>query len=194
MINPQKPYLVSSRMDDQSPEAVLGFQQDGGAITGEDAVEDHGPDITEHNAADEVRHEEHGAVEVGALDALGQRIGRRKAEDIDKHKARHGKQRRIPEGVAEACVTQGGDIVAKADKGGILDEFELAEGKINTLDEGPDKADGECRCDRAEKQPEPPAQGIAENARYALFQYFISLFICGTGMGRTCPSAPAIMI
>ena len=50
-----------------SPEAELRVEQDRRAVAREDAVEDHRPDVAEHDAADEVRHEEHRAVQVLSL-------------------------------------------------------------------------------------------------------------------------------
>ena len=40
---------------------LFAVHQNGGGPAAEDAVEDHGPDIAQHNAADEVGHKEHGA-------------------------------------------------------------------------------------------------------------------------------------
>lgn len=43
-------YLLPAHEDDQSPEAVFGFQHDGCVEVAEDAVEDHEPDIAQNDA------------------------------------------------------------------------------------------------------------------------------------------------
>ena len=62
-------------------------------------------------------------------------------------------------------VLEGPDIVAKADGLGVGNQLELAEGEVNALDEGPDKADDKGAHHRAQEQREPfpggPADGIA---------------------------------
>ena len=63
----------------------------------QDAVEDHGPDVTENDTADEVRHEEYRTVQVGSLDILCQCIGNGECRNIDKDQRGNRKQRGIPE-------------------------------------------------------------------------------------------------
>ena len=85
-----------------------------------------------------------------------------KPEDIDKYQTRQREERRIPERVHEACILQGGDVVAEADEGRVADELELAEGQIDALDEGPDKADDKSRDDRSHEKRRPFSHRSAE--------------------------------
>ena len=94
---------------------------------GENTVEDHGPDIAQHDAADQVGHKEHRAEQVGTLDALGQSIGHGKGQRIDEQHRHEGKQRREPEGVEEAAVRECLDVVAKPYPIPLADHFELTE-------------------------------------------------------------------
>ena len=151
---------------------VFGLQQDGGSVAGQNAVEDHGPDIAQDDTADQVRHEEDRAVEVAAPDALRERVGCGKAQDVDKDQAHDGKQRRIPEGMHEARILQRCRIVIKADPGRLGDQLEFAEGKIDALNKGPDESDAEGRRHRPEKEPAPAPHRVLEDA----FQSFHSLF------------------
>ena len=96
---------------------------------------------------------------------------------VDKQQARDRKERRVPEGVHEGGILQRGQVVAKADQLCVADQLEFTEGQINALEEGPYKADGKSRRDRSEKQPEPAAEGIFENA----FQTISSLFSTRSG-------------
>ena len=157
--------LLPAHEDDEAPEAVFGVHDDGGGELAEDAVEDHGPDVAQHNAADEVGHEEHGAEDVAALDVLGEDIGHGKGQHVDEHQGYHGEQGGVPEGVGKGGVLERPDVVAKADGLGVGNQLELAEGEVNALDEGPDKADDERAHHRAQEQREPfpggPADGVA---------------------------------
>ena len=171
------PDLLPAHQDDESPEAVFGLQQDRRAVAGQNAIEDHGPDIAQNNTADQVRHEEDRTVDIAAPDALRQGIGRRKAQDVDEHQAHDGKQRRVPEGVHKACILDGGDIVVKADPACLGDQLEFAEGKINALDKGPDEADTEGRRHRAKEEPAPAPHRVLEDA----FHSFHSLFLLKNG-------------
>ncbi len=97
-------YLLPAHEDDQSPEAVFGFQHDGCVEVAEDAVEDHEPDIAQNDATDEVRHEENGTEDVRALDTLSQNVGNSKGQNVDDEQGYEREQRRIPEGVEEPRV------------------------------------------------------------------------------------------
>ena len=46
--------LLPAQHDDQAPVAVGGIEDDGGVVPGQKAVEDHRPDIAQHDAADQV--------------------------------------------------------------------------------------------------------------------------------------------
>lgn len=50
---------------------------------GKYAVEYHAPNIAQHYTAYQVRHEEHGAEQIGALYALCQHISYRKSKHVD---------------------------------------------------------------------------------------------------------------
>ena len=133
------------------------------AEVGQNAVEQNLPDIAQHDAADEVRHEKHRAVEVAALDALRERVGDGKGQYIDEHERHDGEQRCEPERVDKAHVLKCAAVVAKADKGRIACDLELAEGEIDTLTERVNKADEECADHRPHEQREPTAGGAADH-------------------------------
>ena len=130
----------------------LGIEQDGGVEAAEDAVEDHGPDIAQHDAADEVGHEEYGAEQIAALDALGEEIGHGEGQHVNQHQGHHGKHGGVPEGVAEAHVAKRLDIVIQADKFCVGDGLEPAQGQPDALEEGPDEADDKGRRHRPQEE------------------------------------------
>jgi len=72
--------LLPAHQYNQTPIAVFRAQLD---AHGQDAVEDHFPDIAQNDAADQVRHEEHAAEQVAALDAAREHIRHRKGQKIN---------------------------------------------------------------------------------------------------------------
>ena len=71
---------------------------------GKYAVEYHAPNIAQHYAAYQVRHEEHGAEQIGALYALCQHISYRKSKHVDYYEGYQCEYGRIPEGMHERRV------------------------------------------------------------------------------------------
>lgn len=145
--------LLPAHQYDQAPEAVFGLQYHAGAVFDQNTIEDHAPDVAQHNTADEVRHKEYRAEQVGAADSSGQRIGNRKGDDIDEHQRNHGKQCRVPEGMAEALILESGDVVFDAHPCPVLGGLKIAEGKEKPLAEWIQKTDAECREGRQQEQP-----------------------------------------
>ena len=90
-------------------------------------------DVAEHDAADEVRHEEHRAVQVAALDALRERIGHGEGQHVDEHERYDGKQRREPERMHKARILERAAVVFKADKMRVARDLEFAEGEIEDV-------------------------------------------------------------
>ena len=125
--------LLPAHEDDETPEAVFGFQHDGCVEVAEDAVEDHEPDIAQNDAADEVRHEEHGTEDVRALDALGQNIRDGKGQHVDDEQGHKREQRRIPERMEEALILEDGLVVFQSHPRPLAGRLELAEGQEQPL-------------------------------------------------------------
>ena len=126
----------------------------------ENAIKDHRPDVAQHNATDEVGHEEDRAVQVGPADTLREGIGHRKGKDVDEHEAHHGGGCGVPERVLEAWVGQCRLVVGDSDEGGVRGDAELAERQIDTLDERPDEPDREGSHHRSQKEPRPTSGGL----------------------------------
>ena len=167
--------LLPAHEDDQAPEAVFRLHQDGGGPAAEHAVKDHGPDVAEHDAADQVGHEEDGAVEVAALDALGQGVRHGEGQHVDEHQGHHGEQGGVPEGVAEGGVLKGPDVVAEADELGVGDGLELTHGQPDALEEGPDKADYKGGDHRSQKQRAPQPGGALDGVAVGYLFRFQSI-------------------
>ena len=153
--------LLPRHQDHQAPEAELRFQHKGGVEVDQDALEDGGPDVAQHDAADQVRHEEHGAEHVGALDAPGEGIGHREGEHVDHHKADQREYRGVPEGVPEALVGENVFIVGKARPLPVTGELEFCEGEEQAFDEGVQEPDAEGREGGQQEQREHPLDGTA---------------------------------
>ena len=156
-------YLLPGHQYEQADKAVFCRKQYGCPVPYEYAVKDHGPDIAQHDAAYEVRHEEHGAEQVRALDAPGKRVGHREGQDVYNNERYHGKKRRVPEGVHEGAVRQRLDIVAEADKLGVGGRPEGAERQIEALCKRVDEAYEKCGKRGQEKDREPLAYAAAEH-------------------------------
>ena len=95
----------------------------------QNAVKDHTPDVAQHDAANEVRHEEDRPEHVRSLDALRQRVGYREGEDVDDDQRHNGEDRRVAERVPEAFVGKGLSIVCKSHPRPLTRRLELAEGQ-----------------------------------------------------------------
>ena len=63
----------------------------------------------------------------------------------------------------KARILERAAVVAKADKGRVACDLELAEGEIDTLAERVNKADEECADHRPHEQREPTAGGAADH-------------------------------
>ena len=157
-------HLLPAHKDDQAPETVFRLQQHGGAVAHQDAVEDHGPDIGQHDAADEVGQEEHGAEDVGALDVPGQDIGHGKGQQVDGDQRDKGEQRRVPEGVQERGVLKGLFVVVEPHPGPTAGDLEFAEGQEQPVAEGPQEPDAEGGEGGQQEQPDPALDGAADQA------------------------------
>ena len=131
----------------------MAVQYHGLAVSDQKAVEDHGPDVAQHDAADQVRHEEHRPEQIGALDAPRQRIGHREGQRVDEQHRHKGKQRREQEGMAEAAVGKGLQIVVKAYPCPLAGQLEFAEGQERALQERVDEPDAEGGKGGQQKQP-----------------------------------------
>ena len=127
--------LLPRHQDDQAPVAISRAEHDRGTVVREDAVEDHRPDIAEHDTADQVWHEEDRAEGVGALDSARERIGNGEREHVDHNQRYNRDKRRVLERMHEGCVLKSFDVVAQADPTGVARGRKLTEGQVNTLEE-----------------------------------------------------------
>ena len=155
--------LLPAHEDDEAPEAEARIEQDARAVADEDAVKDRGPDVAEHDAADQVRHKEHRAEHVGAADAARERVGHGERQHVDQHERHDRKQRRVPEGVAERRVGKRLGIVGKAVPLGVARGRKGAEREVYALAEGVDKTDCERGQRRKQEQRKPFADSAADH-------------------------------
>ena len=134
--------LLPAHQDDQTPIAGGGVQsQQRLAHQTQYAVQKDLPDIAQHDAADEVGHEENRAEWGGALDAACQQKGNAQRDNVDEHGGHHGEGSGKAEGVCELLVLKRLDIVAQTHERGFVDGGELAQGQIQTLNKRDHKAD-----------------------------------------------------
>ena len=157
-------HLLPAHQDDQSPKAEPGLQHHGGIVLHQNTVEDHGPDIAQHDAADQVGHEEHRAEQVRALDALGQEIGHRESQHVDKQHRHEGKQRCIPEGMDKAAVRERLHVVVKTHPFPLAGQLELTEGQERALQERVQKPDAKGGEGGQQEQPYHPLDRPADQA------------------------------
>ena len=156
--------LLPAHEDDQAPEAELCIEQNRCAVMAQNAVKNHAPDIAQHDAANQVRHEKDGPEHVGSLDALRQRIRNREGKDIDDDQRHDGKHRRIAERIQEAFVVERLDIVAQANPRPLAGCLELAEGQKQSLQKRIHEPDAERSRHRKQKQPEHPLNRSSNQA------------------------------
>ena len=169
--------LLPAHEDHKAPEAVLRLQKNGGIITGENTVKDHGPHIAQHDAADEVGHEEHRAEQAAALNALGEGIGCGKGQYIDENQRHQREQARIPEGMHKAGILQCLDIVPQADELRVRSRFKLTEGQIYTFTERIDKSDNKSADHGPHKKWEPAPKRAADQRPADRCRAFLALQI-----------------
>ncbi len=103
MTRPQKPKVAAVR-------------QRHGRIWHQHAVEQQLPDVTEHDTADQVRHEKYGTENIGSFDAFGQKQCNCKRQYIDQDHTDYRKGCRIPECVYKGAVFEYFGIVGKSNK------------------------------------------------------------------------------
>ncbi len=106
-------YLLPADQNDQPPESVGRVHKYRRAEARKNTVEYHRPDISENDTADEVWHKENSSEDVAAPDLLCKSICHGKGKDIYQYKRRHGKQGRIAERMAEACVIERFPVIGK---------------------------------------------------------------------------------
>ena len=169
--------LLPAHEDHKAPEAVLRLQKNGGIITGENTVKDHGPHIAQHDAADEVGHEEHRAEQAAALNALGEGIGHGEGQYIDENQRHQCEQARIPEGMHKAGILQCLDIVPQADELRVRSRLKLAEGQVYTFTERIDKSDNKSADHGPHKKWEPAPKRAADQRPADRCRAFLALQI-----------------
>ena len=92
--------LLPQGQDDKAPEASGGVEGDKlGTHVGEQAVDQNLPNVTQYNAANQVRHKENRTEDVGALERLAsERLRNGQRDHVDEHRRqegkRHGKEER----------------------------------------------------------------------------------------------------
>ena len=175
--------LLPRDQNHQTPETVGGVCGEVGAVLLQDTVEDQAPDVTQHHAADQVGHEEHGTEQVGAPHLLSQGVGDGKGHHVDQDDGHHGEAGGIPEGMGEAGVLKGLDVVFKTDELGIPGGHEVAQGQVKSLQEGPDEAHAEAHKGGQHQQGEPALDRSADQhtvhrgaVTYFLFQWNLPHF------------------
>ena len=136
--------LLPTDQDDQAPEAVLLVIGERTLPVGEHAVEQQHPDVAQDDATDEVRHEEHGAEQVGSANRLGQQIRDGECDHIDDDRGHDCQQRRKQQRVQERLVLQRLLIVPETHKLCISNGAELAEAQVDAVDERHHETDDEC--------------------------------------------------
>ena len=130
---PQKPYFELSRTDVSNRERI--------------------PSKIQHDAADEVRHKEHRAEQVRALDAARERIGHDERQQVDRNQRHQREQRRVPECVHKARVLKGLDVVVEADELPVARDFKAAQRQKRALQERVQESHAERRERRQQEQP-----------------------------------------
>ena len=74
------------------------------------------PDVAEHHAADQVRHEEDCAEQIRAADLAGEHKRNGECQHVDENRGNHRKRRGKPESVGKFRIGQGVFEVFKADE------------------------------------------------------------------------------
>ena len=97
------------------------------------------------------------------------------SDEVDDHQARDGHQHRKSEGMAEARVGEGGNVVGNTDPRGVAGGGELAEREIDALYKGIQEPDAECQKRRQQEHVELALDRLADQrrihrARLALFR------------------------
>ena len=156
--------LLPGHEDHKAPEAVGAAGSEIGAVIFQDAVKDQAPDVAEHDAADQVRHEEHRAEQIRAAQLLRQGIGDEERQHIDQDDRHDRKGRRILERIEEARVLEDLGVVFQALEHGVARRVEITEGQVDALNERPDKADAEGQKGRQDEQRRPTPDGAADHA------------------------------
>ena len=110
---------------------------------GEHAVEQQQPDIAQDDAADKVRHEEHGPEDVGAFECLGQHVRDGESYNIDDDCGYDGECRGIPHRMPELFVLERHTVIAQTHGTGISDRREFAEAQVDAQDERQQEANDE---------------------------------------------------
>ena len=95
------------------------------------AVDEDLPDVAQPDAADEIRHKEHGAEYIGALDAPREQQRDGKGQHVDENGGHGCEAQCEPERAAERGVRKRFDIIGNAHPSGVAHRGEFAEGEID---------------------------------------------------------------
>jgi len=114
--------VLPGRRDGQRPDRQLRIDQEqvglepGRRERREDAVVDELPDVAQDDAADQVRKEESGAVDVAALELGGDQQRQAEGDDVHQHEVDDSEDQRDLRGIQEAGILEGVNVVDQADK------------------------------------------------------------------------------
>ena len=110
--------LLPQGQDDKAPEASSGVKGDEvGADVGEQAVDQNLPNVTQHDAADQVGHKEDCTEDVGALERLaGERLGDGQGDHVDEYRRQEGKRHGKEERRGKLRIVQCAHVVLDTDK------------------------------------------------------------------------------
>ena len=173
--------LLPGNQNHQTPEAVGTVCSQISAVVLQNAVKDHGPDITQNHAADQIGHKENSTEQIGAPHLLCQRIGNKEGNDIDQNDGDHRKCCGILECIHKACIAEYLHVVAQPHPLCVTGGIEVTEGQVNTLNERPYEADDEGRKGRQDEQRCPlfdrPLNQIHTSSLFLCHTVSLSFFI-----------------
>lgn len=124
--------LLPAHQNDHAPEAIDRRRGQGTVPQREDAVQQQLPDIAQHDAADEVRHEEHRAEQIRPAHRLGEHIGQQERDDIDDDGRHDGEQHRPPQRGSEFGIRKRIHIILQPHPLGIGHRPERGKAQVDT--------------------------------------------------------------